>query len=279
VKRNLIAACTLVLFASWAASAQNMNDSSSYGAPVPRAATERPVMQNAPSASGPLSRMAIGGGLSPMGIGMEVSTNLNQHLNVRAIGNIFKYSTSFTISGVPSTAKLNLASGGALLDYYPFHAGFRLSGGVLIVNHNQLNATAAIQGGDSFTINDQTYFSSSANPLNGSGHLLLNTTKPSAMVTTGWGNHVKHSGHWTIPFEIGAAFVGAPAVNMSVTGVACTDAAQTRCANVNDPNNSLSVQFQDNLNAQISKWNSDLNALKVYPFLSTGIAYSFNLRK
>jgi len=236
-------------------------------------------MQNPPSASGPFSRMAIGGGMSPLGVGMEVSTNVNEHLNVRGIGNILKYSTSFTVSGVPSTANLNLGSGGALLDYYPFHAGFRLSGGLLFVNQNQLSASAAIKGGDSFTLNDQTYYSSNANPLNGSGHLALNSTRPSAMVTTGWGNHVKHSGHWTVPFEIGVAFVGAPQVNMSLTGVACTDASQTQCADVNDANNPLAVQFQSNLNAQIAKWNSDLNALKVYPVISTGIAYSFNIRK
>jgi hypothetical protein len=279
VKRSLIAASTLVLFATCAAFAQSSNDSSSSDTAMPPAATQRPLMQNAPSAGGPFSRMAIGGGMSPLGVGMEVSTNVNEHLNVRGIGNIFRYSTSFTVSGVPSSANLNLASGGALLDYYPFHAGFRLSGGVLFVNQNQLSATAAIKGGDSFTLNDQTYYSSSANPLNGSGHLALNATRPSAMVTTGWGNHVKQSGHWTVPFEIGVAFVGAPQVNMTLTGVTCTDASQTQCANINDPNNSVAVQFQTNLNAQIAKWNSDLNVLKVYPVISTGIAYSFNIRR
>jgi hypothetical protein len=279
VKRSLIAACTLVLFASCAAFAQSTDNSSSSDAAMPPVAAQRPLMQNAPPASGRFSRMAIGGGMSPLGIGMEVSTNVNEHLNVRGIGNILKYSTSFSVSGVPSTANLNLASGGALLDYYPFHAGFRLSGGVLIVNQNQLSATAAIKGGDSFTINSQTYFSSNADPLNGSGHLVLNATKPSAMLTTGWGNHVKHSGHWTVPFEIGVAFVGAPQVKMGLTGAACTDASQTRCADVNDANNPIAVQFHDNLNAQISKWNSNLNALKVYPVISTGIAYSFNIRK
>lgn len=278
MKRSLFALFALVLFAPYAVSAQSAAFSSSADAGAVPASVQRPVVQNAPYSGAPLSRVAFGAGISPLGVGLQVSTNLNQHLNLRGIGNIFKTSANFTVSGVPSSADINFASGGALLDYYPFHTGFRLSGGLLAINRNQVTASAGLAGGDTITINDQTYYSSSISPLSGSGGLALNSTRPSAMVTTGWGNHVKHSGHWSVPFEIGAAFVGAPKVHMSIGGVACTDATQTMCANVADPNNPIAVQFQNNVSAQIAKWNSDLSGLKVYPVISTGISYSFNVR-
>jgi hypothetical protein len=228
--------------------------------------------------------MSFGAGVSPLGIGFQVSTDLNAHLNVRGIGNVFSYSTSLTSSGVPFNAALNLDSGGAMLDYYPFHKGFRLSGGALFVNRNGATATANIPGGTSITFNNQTYYSANANPvtgatpLAGAGSLVLNTTTPSAVLTTGWGNHVKHDGHWDFPFEIGVAFIGTPKIDLALSGWACTDATQLNCANVADTSNPTAQQFQSNLSAQIAKWNSNISPLDTYPIVSFGVAYSFLTR-
>ncbi len=275
----------LVFAAGSTVFAQNTVELASNAAPTPAAVTtQRPVPYKVPSSTAPFSRMAFGAGISPLGIGMEVSTNLNSHLNVRGFGNVFKYSTNFTTSGVPANAKLNLASSGAMADVYPFHSGFRLSGGILFVNDNQLTGTSSMAGGDSITLNGQTYYSANANsvtgatPLTGNGTLSLNGMKPGAVLTTGWGNHVKRSGHWSFPFEAGVAFVGTPKVNVNVGGWACLDQAQTMCTNIADPKNSIAVDFQNNLNAQVQKWNSDLNALGTYPMVSIGVAYSFQVR-
>jgi hypothetical protein len=171
-----------------------------------------------------------------------------------------------------------------MVDYYPFHVGFRLSGGLLFVNHNAVNATASIPGGDSITLNGTDYYSASANPatgatpLYGHGSLALNKQSPGFMVTTGWGNHVKRSGHWTVPVEIGVAFVGTPKVTTAISGWACTDAAQTLCTNIADPANPIAQEFQSNMNAQVTKWNNDVEWLKSYPIVSVGLAYSFNIR-
>jgi hypothetical protein len=248
----------------------------------PPAAVQR--VANAPTSMAPFSHYALGAGISPLGIGMEAVTDINQHFNVRLTGNIFKYSTSFTANGIPADASLNLASMGAALDVYPFHTGFRLSPGLLLVNNNQITATANIPSGQSITLNGTDYYSANANsvtgatPLNGNGYLNLNTTKPAFTITTGWGNHIQRNGHWSVPFEIGAAFIGKPAVNMNLAGWACADQAQTQCTNINDPNSSLAQQVQANLQTQIAKWNKDLDPLKVYPILSVGVAYSFKVR-
>jgi hypothetical protein len=229
--------------------------------------------------------VSVGAGFSTLGVDMQLATNLSRHLNLRGTGHMFNYSTSFTDNGIPASASLNLDSGAATIDYYPFRLGFRLSGGMLFVNQNNVSASAQLRPGDSFTINNQTYYSANTNaatgatPLVGTGNIVLNATKPGALVSTGWGNQVQRRGHLSFPFELGVAFVGTPRVSAAFRGWACTDPMQTQCANVNDPNNPVAVQFQNDLMTQIAKWNSDLNGLSSYPIVSLGITWTFHLRE
>ena len=234
---------------------------------------------------GPFSRIALGAGLSPLGIQLQAATNLSSHFNLRATGNFFNYSTNFTNSGITATAKLNLASAGASVDVYPFRAGFRISPGLLFYNGNQLTATTAVPGGTSFTLNGTTYYSANANsttgatPVNGNATLGLNTTKPAFTITTGWGNMIpRKGGHWSYPIEIGVAVIGAPSVKANLAGWACYDQAQTNCANIAG-NNPIATAVQSNLTAQVAKWTNDLNPLKTYPIISVGVAYAFKVRR
>lgn len=233
---------------------------------------------------GPLSRIGIGAGVSPLGIQLQAATNLTGHLNLRATGNFFNYSTTFTSNGIAADAKLNLASAGIQADLYPFRSGFRVSPGLLFENQNQLTAATNVAPGTSFTLNSTTYYSANANagtgatPVVGTGTLGLNTTKPAFMATVGWGNTARGDHHLSFPFDIGAAFVGAPSVKVNLTGWACQDEAQTMCSNLADPNNPISAAVQSNLSAQVAKWTSDLNPLKTYPIVSVGVVYSFSVR-
>jgi hypothetical protein len=237
------------------------------------------------SSASPLSRVGFGAGISPLGIQLEAATNLSNHFNLRGTGNFFNYSANFTTDGINATAKLNLASARASVDVYPFRRGWRISPGLMFINQNQVTAATNVAAGTSFTLNGTTYYSANANaatgatPVTGSGILGLNTNKPAFTVTTGWGNMVRSSGHWSFPFEIGAAFIGAPSVNVNLTGWACYDQAQTECTNIANPNNPIAVAIQSNLTAQEAKWTSDLKPLNTFPIVSGGVAYSFHLRK
>ena len=237
------------------------------------------------SSNGPLSHVAFGGGISPLGIQLQATTNLASHLNLRAGGNFFNYSTNFTSNGINANAQLNLASAGASVDVYPFRWGFRISPGVLFYNQNQLTAAANVPAGTSFTLNDTTYYSANTNsatgatPIVGSGALGLNATKPAFTATVGFGNTARGNRHWSFPVDLGVAFIGAPTVKVNLSGWACADQAQTECSNLADATNPNSVAIQSNLTAQVAKWTSDLNPLKTYPILSAGVAYSFRIRK
>jgi len=234
----------------------------------------------------PFSRIAAGAQISPLGVGALVALPLSEHLDARASGSLFNYSTTFTTQGFNVDANARLASAGITLDYYPFHKGFRLSPGVLFYNQNHVNASAPVTPGTSFQLNNMTFYAATPNsalgitPLSGTGGLGLHSRRPAFTATTGWGSLIPRSGrHWAIPFEVGAAFTGTPTVNMNLTGWACYDQAQTLCTNVNDPTNPISVEIQNDLQAQVAKWRKDLDPLKVYPIVSTGIVFNFDIRR
>ena len=234
----------------------------------------------------PLSRLAFGTEISSLGFGLTTAVNVTRHVDVRATGNFFNYSTTFNSNGFNADAKLSLASARASVDYYPFHWGLRLSPGILFYNQNGATASAPVTPGSSFTLNDQTFYAATPNAalgrtaLSGTGSVGLNATKPAFTMTTGIGNLMPRSGrHWSIPFEIGAAFTGSPTANMSLTGWACYDQAQTMCTNVADPTNPIAVLIQSDLQSQLVKWRNDLDELKVYPIVSTGVVFNFNIHK
>jgi hypothetical protein len=236
------------------------------------------------SPEGPLSQIAVSAGISPLGIQLQAATNLSGHLDVRGTGSFFNYSTNFNTSGIDATAKLNLSSVRASLDVYPFHSGFRISPGILLDNQNRVTAATDVPAGTSFTLNGQTYYSANANaatgatPVIGSGVLGLNTNKTAFTATAGWGNMARGNGHWSVPVEVGAAFIGAPTVKVNLAGWACYDQAQTECTDISNPTNPIAIAIQSNLTAQVAKWTSDMNPLKTYPIVSVGLAYSFHIR-
>ena len=235
--------------------------------------------------SGPFSRMAIGAGVSPLGVGVQVTTSMGTHLNLRVVGNGFPYSTNFNTNGFTAHAKLNLASAGIAGDIYPFHKGFRISPGVLFLNNNRLTATSTVAAGTSFTLNGDTFYSARANsltgatPLNANARLGLNTTKPAFTITTGWGNTIPRNGnHWSFPFEVGAAFIGSPSLSANLSGWACYDQAETECTDVASTTDPIALQIQGDMNAQIAKWKNNIDPLKTFPIVSFGVDYSFGTR-
>lgn len=245
-----------------------------------------PASVRVPSASPrPFSRIAIGGSISPLGPGVQVTGLVNEHLNLRATGSLFNYSTQFTESGFDAHAKLNLASAGVSADIYPFHKGFRVSPGLLFYNQNRLSATSTVTGGASITLNNNTYYSANANPLTGATPLSggaalgLNSTRPAFTVTTGWGNAIQRSGrHWAFPFEVGVALTGPPSLAVNLNGWACQDAEQTSCANVASTTNPVALHLQSDLNLQVAQWKNNLEPLKTFPIVSFGATYSLGSR-
>jgi len=248
-----------------------------FAAPAPEGgAGSRSVVP--PSTSGglrPFSRIAVGGGVSPLGIGIQLTTNVNRYVNLRASGNLFNYTASnISTAGFNVTAKLNLASAGASVDFYPFRIPFRLSPGLLFYNQNKADVTFQAAPGTSFTLDNTTFYSASGpNAVLGTGSFGLGNGSPAFTMTTGWGNVIPASGHHlTFPVEVGVAFIKAPTVALTLSGEVCDGHGQN-CQNV-----ATDSIAQADLAAQVQKYRNDFNPLKTYPIVSAGVAYNFKFR-
>jgi hypothetical protein len=286
---------TLLLLAASASllaqSAPAQSDSSQSFAPAAgQASSTTPTHARKPpyAPPAPFSHLALGGGISAMGINMQAALNEGPHLNMRAVGNYLTYSVNNVkidggggSNGVNVSGKLNFASLGVAMDYYPFpRHGWRLSPGVMLLNQNGIAAGGESSPGTSITLGSQQYYSDSAALFAINANLGLNTRKQAFTMTTGWGNMISRSGgHWSFPFELGAAFTGVPTIKINLTGSACTNQADAAGNGPSCVNMATNATAQSNLNAQIAKYRNDLNLLQVYPIFSFGAAFNFSVRR
>lgn len=234
----------------------------------------------------PFSRVGIGADVSPLGIGIKSATVLTQYFDARLMENFFNYNSGqFELEGFRVKANLHMASAAASLDWYPLNSIWRLSVGTLFYNGNQLSATSEIVPGTSFSLNGTNFYSATANPVTGarpvtgSGVLGLHRYQPAFTLAGGFGKFIPRSNrHWSFPSEFGVAFTGAPTVNVNLRGWVCLDQAQTQCSNLSDTANPVTVQFNDALQASLTKWRKGLSAVQIYPLFSYSVVYSFNIR-
>ena len=234
----------------------------------------------------PFSRIGIGADVSLLGVGIKSAIVLSDFFDARFMGNFFIYNSGrYEVEGFNVTGNLHLASAAASLDWYPFNSVWRLSPGVMFLNENQITMATNIVPGTSFTLNNQTFYSASANsatgatPLSGTGVLGLNTNRPAATITGGFGRFIPRSNrHWSLPAEFGVVFTGAPTVNIHASGWVCLDAAQTQCSNLGDPSNPVAVEFNNALQTSLTRWRSYLSRVPIYPIISYSVIYSFNIR-
>jgi|HubBroStandDraft_1064217.scaffolds.fasta_scaffold47521_2 hypothetical protein len=268
------------------ASTQPSTDSSStsIAAPEGSSATTMPATT---STLRPFSRFAFSAGIGVGGINLQAAVNANRYINIRGIGNYFSYSVnnvkidgSDGSNGVDVSGKLNFAEGGVAMDLYPFpNHGFRLSPGVTFYNQNGASATGVSSAGSSITLGSQKYYSDSADPMSLDAKIALNTHKQAFSMTTGWGNMISRGGgHLSFPFEIGAIFTGAPTIGLNIAGSGCTAQADAADNGPSCVSMTTNASAQQNIASQVTKYQNDVNVLKVYPIFSFGIAYNFKIR-
>ena len=246
-------------------------EASAADAPAPAAAITRG--QPAPSGSyvGPMSRIAVGSYVSLLGIGGGVAVEVMRAINLRVSGNFFSYSLTGTDDGANYSGNLHMRSFQASADYFPFHGrNFHISPGLLFRNQNRVIASGGIGGGQSFTLNDVNYYSSTTDPVTGSGSVQFKSTAP--MLTVGWGNWVsrREHKHFSFPFEIGFAHTGEASVALNLKGTVCNAPDDMYCDQIaTDPS------VQANIAGQIQKLQKDLQWIRFYPIVSGGVAFKF----
>ena len=162
----------------------------------------------------PPVNVSVGG--STLGLGVQVSTALIpgtldlafglNHLSV-------SHSGTYTSGGndIPYTANLRLQTIPVLLDYYPFHGVFRITGGVM-VNENRISAVAG-GGSGTYTINGDTYSAAQVGTL--TGRITYRRLAP--YLGIGFGSKAaRHSG-LSAGFDIGVLMTGSPQVALNAS--------------------------------------------------------------
>jgi hypothetical protein len=256
---------------------ESIFSSSSNTADVEAASPDQPSPALSPGArlvnstARPFSTVGAAVSVGTLGIGGQVATPLSQRTNLRAGGNFFSYGgATYNNDGIDYTGTLKLRSAAALLDWFPFGGSFRLSPGVQFYSGLNASATLAVPFGETFTLNHVSYASSSIVPVTGTAALTTNAVAP--MFTFGWGNLVPRSehGHFSVPFELGFAYQGAPKVSVALVGKAC-DPSGLNCRDV-----TTDTGIQSNLAAQQKIVSDDIGQyFRFYPVVSIGFGYKF----
>jgi len=99
------------------------------------------------------------------------------------------------------------------------------------------------------------------------------------MASFGFGRFIPRSNrHWSFPTEFGLIYEGSPSLVVNTAGSVCSDQAQTQCSSISDPNSPVGQAYNQSLQAQLNKWRTDLDKVKIYPIFSYSVVYSFNIR-
>ncbi len=209
------------------------------------------VLASSPS----LADTSIGLRAGTLGGGIELAHAFNENLGFRVSANGLNYSTTDTYESVNYDAKLKLATGQLLLDWFPFSNNFRISAGAMY-NGNKLTLDGIPSPGGTFTIDGVTYSSSDVSALNGT----VGFRKAAPYVGLGYGRPVGKGLLFTADF--GVLFQGAPQSTLTATCGATTSAPT--CA-----------QIQSSVTAEQAQLNDDMKQYQYYPVLSIGLAYVF----
>lgn len=218
------------------------------------------------SSSDPVVGIGIKGSL--LGGGVEVAARVTHRTNVRAGFNYFSYSRGFNKDSIAYNGQLNFKTVEAHYDIFPFAGKFHVSPGVLAYIGDPITATAAVAGGQSFSLGGTKYFSDTGTPVTGSGKIDFNRAAP--MATFGWGNLVpRNHGHFSVPVELGVAFQGSPKATLNLAGNVC-DSPGINCRSV-----ATDTAVQANILSEQTKINNSMSFFKAYPIISVGFGYSF----
>ena len=272
-------------------SSESTSESASYSAlpdppdPSPVGRGDQWVPPDMQEHYGRFSRMGVGGGISPLGIGIRGAVILAEGMDLRVETNLFFYDTGrFEINGFNVDANFHMDSINTKFDWYPTKGPWRITPGIMWFNGNRISATLDLVGGTNFTLSGKNYWSATANsttgatPVTGNVAIGLNPRKPAFTIATGFGKYIPRSPrHWSFPTEFGVSFTGSPSIDVTMAGWVCTNKKQTQCSDIADPTNPVAIQFNNSLNTQLAKWRRDFGKAPIFPIFSGGVMYSFDL--
>ncbi len=189
-------------------------------------------------------KLGLAGRAGVLGLGGEVSYNLNRFFGVRGGVGAIPVQVTGDVDKVSYTIKPPSTMQNVGVDVYPLGGKWRLSGGLLFKHDITMDAAAT----DSIEFNSHKYSPQQAGTVTGA--IAWKSMSPYA--TMGWSGRGKGFGMF---FDFGASFMGEPAITLSSTGGTFS----------NDPSfRSNLLAAQDSAQQKAGKY------MKILPILSLG---------
>jgi hypothetical protein len=203
----------------------------------------------AETAGTPAGSYGAGLNVSTLGIGAEGGYRFDNHFGVRVGANGFAYSFNKTFDSTPYSVDAHLASGGGLVDYYPFETGLRLTAGVKI-NGNGASATSTPTG--NVKIGGSTFTPAQIGTLN--AHIGYDTVAP----YLGLGYAGRVSPAFELSVDAGVMYEGRAGVSLTASSPSANTPA-----------------VQSALASERSQIEHDANYLEFFPVLTLAATYRF----
>jgi len=199
-------------------------------------------------------KYAVSGKASTLGLGGEFTTGVTSNVNARVGLNMLDFDIDEQeLDDIEYDFGLDFSSFSALADWYVFNGSFRISGGILSLNHEvNLDASPTADGID---IGDGTYLPADIGSL--SGCVEIDGVAP--YVGIGWGNPLTSSRRWGFNCDFGVAFTNSPNVKLS--------------ANATDP--AIADALAADLARESNKIEEDLEPFEFYPVIALSFFYRF----
>lgn len=233
--------------------------------PAPAAAPE--------SGARPFSGVGVGIKVGLGGIGFDVATPLvRKRLNLRGGASFLSYTpNTITADNLNINGSIKFQNADVMVDFFPFHGRFRISGGATVFNNTGLTATLSVPTGQSFSVGGTDYYSepynavtNPAGPIAGTGTFTFGDNKIAPRATIGTGNLIPGKGRFTFQSEIGFQYFTAPTVVYSITGTGCQNynaGVYSNCGPIP----------QTNISSEQMKLQNDLSDLRFFPIVSFGL--------
>lgn len=199
---------------------------------------------------------AIGVQAGTSGVGLGVTYNLTETLNVRGNYNYLTYSRDETVDDINYDLDLKLSNVELLLDWHPFGGGFRLSSG-LISNGNKLTGTGTARGDRTVEFGDQVFNASEIGRVDAE----VDFRSVAPYLGLGWGN-LFNGGRLSLTADAGVLFQGSPSASVQATPAAGVDPI-------------VATRLQAAVTAEEASLEDELKAFKHYPIVRVGLAYRF----
>lgn len=199
---------------------------------------------------GPVCGETIGiyGQLGTLGAGAGMAVSVGSALEARIGVNGFAFSMNRTSGNVDYDARVKLRSADALLDWFPWANGLRVSIGAAY-NDNRIDLNGRPSMAGAFTLNGMSFSASQVGMLRGD----VTFQKAAPYVGIGWGRAAGAAKGVGLVMDLGALYQGFPKVRLSASGM-------------------IPAAFAESARRQLE---SDLRGYRWYPIASVGLAYRF----